>query len=65
MAAVFVHPTERRMYGPFIDSLHEEKPLQVSLAPDLPVTPAVNPAASNVNLDPAVSQDVAALLDPL
>ena len=63
--SVFVHPTQRRMYDPFIDSLHEEQPLQVPLSPSRPVTPAVNPVASNVKLDPAVSQDAAALFDPL
>jgi len=62
--SIFVHPIERRMYDPFIDSLYEEQNLQVSLAPLRPVTPAVNPAAPNVKLDPAVSQDAATRFDP-
>jgi hypothetical protein len=63
--SVFVHPTDRQIYDPFVDSLHEEQLLQVPLAPSRPLTPAVSPAASNAKLDPAISQNAAALFDPL
>jgi len=46
-------------------SLHEEQPLQVPVPPLRLVIPAVNPAASNGKLDPAVLRDAAALFDLL
>jgi hypothetical protein len=52
------------MYDPFIDPFNEEQPLQAPFAPSRPVPPTVNPAASNVQINPAVSPDAAALLDP-
>jgi hypothetical protein len=62
---IFVYPTQRRMNDPFLDSLNDEQPLQVPLSPSRPVTPAVNPAASNVKIDSAVPHDATTLFDPL
>lgn len=53
------------MYDPFIDSFNEEKPLQTPLAPSRSSTPAVVAPASDGKIDPVVSEDAAALFDPL
>jgi hypothetical protein len=56
----FIQPNDE-----FIDFSYEEPSPQAPLVLSSTVTPAVNSAASNIKIDPAVSQDAAALFEPL
>jgi hypothetical protein len=60
-----VYPTQSQMRNPVIDSSYEEKQLQACLDPSRPAAPAVAPSGSSGKMEPAVSQDVAVLFDPL